>query len=159
MLRQHFWLQLWCSFQEATNQLLSLLSQIFHENIFALLGNVESPPSGLTQFLTTVGPLKMLKNASYFMWKALFVLKIFTFFSWIFGYSGKQLDKKAKINFKIYDVTDWGTNKYNTQSGSETLSFNKIWREEYFSTKVIQKMRQEDWFCTSLCSLIKLYIK
>ena len=52
----------------------------------------------------------MIKNAFYFMLKALFVLKIFTFLSWLFGYVGKWLDKKAVVNFKIYDVTDWTTN-------------------------------------------------
>ena len=30
--------------------------------------------------------LKMLKNAFYFIWKALFVLKIFTFLPWHFGH-------------------------------------------------------------------------
>ena len=27
---------------------------------------------------------------------------------------GKQFNKKAKVNFKIYDVTNWITNNYNT---------------------------------------------
>ena len=35
----------------------------------------------LRQFLTTDGPLKMMKNAFYFNVKALFVLKIFKFLS------------------------------------------------------------------------------
>ena len=35
-------------------------------------------------------PLKMKKNAFYFMLKALFVLKIFTFLSWLFGHVGKM---------------------------------------------------------------------
>ena len=30
-----------------------------------------------------------------------------------FGYIGKQLDKKAKVNFKIYDVANWNTKSYN----------------------------------------------
>ena len=47
------------------------------------------------------------------MLKTLFVLEIFKFLSWIFGYVEKRLDKKVKVNFKIYDVTDW-TNNYNT---------------------------------------------
>ena len=36
-----------------------------------------------------------------------FVLEIFSFLSEYFGYVGKRLDKKAIINSKIYDVTDW----------------------------------------------------
>ena len=45
-------------------------------------------------------PLKVIKNAFYFMLKALFVLEIFTFLSWLFGYVEKRLDKKAMVNFK-----------------------------------------------------------
>ena len=32
----------------------------------------------------------------------------------IFWLCRKRLDKKAKDNFKIFDVTDWEPNKYNT---------------------------------------------
>ena len=35
--------------------------------------------SGLRQFLTTGSPLKMMKNAFYFMLKARSILKVFTF--------------------------------------------------------------------------------
>ena len=31
-----------------------------------------------------------------------------------FGHIGKRIDKKAKANFKIYYVTGWETNNYNT---------------------------------------------
>ena len=41
----------------------------------------ESALSALRQFLTTESPLKMIKNASYFTSKTLFVLKIFMFLS------------------------------------------------------------------------------
>ena len=54
----------------------------------------------------------MMKYAFYFMLKALFAFEIFTFLSWHFGYVEKWLDEKAKVNFKIYDVTDWPTNEY-----------------------------------------------
>ena len=37
----------------------------------------------LKQFLTTESPLKMLKNSFYFTLKALFVLKILKFLSWL----------------------------------------------------------------------------
>ena len=56
----------------------------------------------------------MMKNASYLMLKAPFVLEIFTFLSRLFGYVVKQLDKKGKVNFKIYDMTDWTIDNYNT---------------------------------------------
>ena len=42
----------------------------------------------------------------HFMLKAYSVLEIFTFLYRIFGYVEKQLDKKAVVNLKIYDVTD-----------------------------------------------------
>ena len=31
----------------------------------------------------------------------------------VLGHVGKSLDKKAKVLFKIYDVTNWGTNNCN----------------------------------------------
>ena len=48
--------------------------------------------SGLRQVLATESPLKMMKNVSYFILKALYILKIFTVLSWLFGHAGKQLD-------------------------------------------------------------------
>ena len=47
----------------------------------------------------------MIKNAFYFMLKAFLFLRYFNFCP-DFVHLGKQLDKKAKINFKIFDVTD-----------------------------------------------------
>ena len=48
----------------------------------------------------------MMQNHFNFMLKALFVLKIFNFLSWLFGHVGKWLDKKPKVNPKMYDVTN-----------------------------------------------------
>ena len=48
----------------------------------------------------------------YFMLKALFVFEKFIFLFLIFGYMEERLDKKAKVNFKIYDITDWTRNNY-----------------------------------------------
>ena len=56
-----------------------------------------------------------MKNAFYFNSKALFVLKVFKFLSWLFGHAAKRLDKKDKVNFKFYDVTAWLTNNCNTR--------------------------------------------
>ena len=47
----------------------------------------------------------MMKNAFYFTLKALFVLKVFKFLSWVFGHIEKRLDQKDNVNFKIYGVT------------------------------------------------------
>ena len=59
-------------------------------------------------------PLKMMKNAFCFMFKALLIPQIFTLLSWLFGHVEKQLDKKAMVNFKIYDITDQTKFNYNT---------------------------------------------
>ena len=70
--------------------------------------------TGLTQCLATENPLKVIKNAFYFTSKAFFVLKVFRFLTWLFGHVSKQLDKKDKVNFKLYEVTVWLTNNRNT---------------------------------------------
>ena len=54
-----------------------------------------------------------MENAFYFKLKALFVLEMFTVLYWHFGYVEKRVDKKAMVNFKIYDFIDWATNNYN----------------------------------------------
>ena len=51
----------------------------------------------------------MMRNTFYFMLKALYVLEIFTLLSQRFGYVENQFDKKVKVNFEIYDVTEWET--------------------------------------------------
>ena len=50
------------------------------------------------------------------MLKALFLLEKLTFLSLLFSYVLKRLDKKARINLKIYYVKDWTTNNYNTHN-------------------------------------------
>ena len=52
----------------------------------------------------------MMTNAFYFIFKTYFILKIFNLLSWLFGDAENRLDKKAKVNFKNYDVTNWTTN-------------------------------------------------
>ena len=49
-----------------------------------------------------------------FMLKAPLSLEIFTFLSALFSYVEKRLDKKVIINFKIYDITYWEINNYDT---------------------------------------------
>ena len=63
--------------------------------------------SGLAQCLAAEGPLKMMKDAFYFMSKALSVLKIFNFLSWLFCHVTKRLNKEDQVNSKFYDVTAW----------------------------------------------------
>ena len=39
----------------------------------------------------------------------LLLLRYLIFFPEFFGHVGKRIDKKAKVNFKIYDISDWET--------------------------------------------------
>ena len=41
------------------------------------------------------------------------VLTYLQFYLDFFGYIRKRLDKKAKVNFQIYDVTNWNTKNHN----------------------------------------------
>ena len=54
--------------------------------------------SGLKLFVETEIHLKMIKNAFYFTSKALFVLKILKFLSWLFDHVAKRIDLKDKVN-------------------------------------------------------------
>ena len=47
----------------------------------------------------------MMRNGFYFILKALFILKMFKFLFWLFGYIQKTIWLKKQVNFKIYDVT------------------------------------------------------
>ena len=53
----------------------------------ALKSGSQTPKKRVIYFIES--PLKMLKNAFYFTLKALFVLKIFKFLSWLFGHVEK----------------------------------------------------------------------
>ena len=44
-----------------------------------------------------------MKNVLYFILKVLLILEIFIFVSWLFGYGEKLLDKKVKVDSKIYN--------------------------------------------------------
>ena len=53
--------------------------------------------SGKIQFVATKSPSKMIKNTFYFTSKALFILKIFKFLSWLFGHVAKRLIRKTRL--------------------------------------------------------------
>ena len=46
----------------------------------------------------------MMKNAFYFILKALLIVRFLNFCPQFLGHVEKELDKKAKVNFKIYDI-------------------------------------------------------
>ena len=58
--------------------------------------------------------LKLMIIGFYFILKLFSFLRYSNFCPDFFGHLGKRLDKKAKINFKIYNAADWTTNNYNT---------------------------------------------
>ena len=47
-------------------------------------------------------------------WFLLYLKNAFCSILVTFGHVGKWFDKKAKVDFKIYDVTNWETNNCNT---------------------------------------------
>ena len=63
------------------NQLLSITHEIYQS-----LKSDSHPTKKILFICFNKSPLKVMKNAFYFILKALFVLKIFTFLSWHFGH-------------------------------------------------------------------------
>ena len=74
----------------------------------------------------------MLFISSYQLFSFLRYLKLRPDF---FGHVGKRLGKKAEINSKIYDVTNWKTN--NCNSWFPCLIFCMIFKQKYFSCYVL----------------------
>ena len=108
-------------------------------------------------------------------WWKMFIssLKLFSFsrylnFCRLFGHVEKTAWLKNKVNYEIHDVTAWLTN-YNThisqylpnqrQPDNKIWSVNRILQEKYFTSKIMQKMRQGDYSVTSFCFLKKSYIR
>ena len=69
-----------------------------------------------------------MKNAFYLMLKAIFVLDIFKFLFWYFGYVEEWLDKKVKVNLKNYDVIDWIINNYkiSRSTANQAIKFGQL---------------------------------
>ena len=62
-------------------------------------------------------PSKMMKNAFYFILKALFALKMFTFLSWLFGHVEKNgLIRKIRLILKLMP----------SQPGSQTITIHVL---------------------------------
>ena len=100
---------------------------------FWVLTNLLKVLSSLRDFLAIESPLKMMKNAFYLTSKALFIHKIFKFLSWHFGHVAKWLEKKNRVNFKIYGITVWLSNNCNTHidhvsrsEHNQTMKFGQL---------------------------------
>ena len=69
-----------------------------HKILLLIANIVKGAVSALRQFLTTESPWKLMKNVFYLILKALFVLKITKFFSWLFGHVEKNcLIRKKRL--------------------------------------------------------------
>ena len=75
----------------------------------------------------------MVKNALHFMLKALFDFEKFTFLSRLFGEVEKLLHEKARVNFKVYGVTEWRVYYYkhilsniSRSKGNQTMKFRQL---------------------------------
>ena len=103
---QHF-------FYIETSQLIFIANKLSCFFVTLALYDLKTHSQVWDNFATEI-LLKMIKNTFYFTIKAVFILKIFWFLSWLFGHVAKRLDWKDKFNFKIYDATPWLTNNCNT---------------------------------------------
>ena len=78
----HVWFENWKN-KKRTHKTIS-------KNVIGPKSKVGLSPSKKNYFICfNDSPSKMMKNAFYLMLKALFVLKIFKFLSWIFGHVEK----------------------------------------------------------------------
>ena len=94
-----------------------------------------------------------MKKAFYFNLRALFIRRIFKFLYWLFRLE-KVLDKKAKVNFKIYVIITLlskqlqckycpTSQKVMTVRQWNLVSYwNITWEIVFF--KIMQKMRHRD---------------
>ena len=70
-------------------------------------------------------------------------LTIFEFLQRLSGHVENRLDKKTKVNFEIYDVTDWQYRYCPIHPEVKTIT-DQISLPHYFSSNIMEKMRQGD---------------
>ena len=71
---------------------MKLCFEIYGQNPWKIFMNVKSDshiPKNFCFICFNESPLKLMKDAFYFILKALFVLKIFRFLPWLFGHEEK----------------------------------------------------------------------
>ena len=88
------------------------------------------PQRGTLRSKTISGNWKPFKNHErcfLFHLKSSFCSWDISIFFWNFGHVGKLLDKKAKVNFKIYDVRNWKKSNFNTHSqDNRTMKYSQL---------------------------------
>ena len=73
---------------------------VYFKKMYFKLNKFKGALSSLRQILVTEN-LKMKKNAFYFILKGFYVLKIFTFLSWVFGHVKSDLIRKKRLISKF----------------------------------------------------------
>ena len=87
----------------------------------------------VSPFFVTWNPFKHDEQYFLFHLKNYFCSEDLNFCSNFFGYIGKQLDKRASVSLKIYDVTTWKKNNDNKPNISMRQCYpisqwdNEIW--------------------------------
>ena len=89
--------------------------------------------SGFRKFLATESPLKIKKNAFYFTLKALFVLKILKFLSWLLVLQKNGLIRKMRLTSKFMTSQPWKQRiaihilpNISRSEGNRTMKFDKL---------------------------------
>ena len=66
--------------------------------------------------------------------KKLFLFsRYLNFCSDYFGHAEKRFDMKTKVNFKIYDTTNWETNHYSKHTVQHLYNMRNIVREKSYT--------------------------
>ena len=72
----------------------------------------------------------MMKNAFYFILEAFLFSRYLIVLPDIFSHERTRLGRKAKVYFKIYDITNWEKDNFNTHIAQwlkKRQSDNEIW--------------------------------
>ena len=78
-----------------------------------------------------------MKNIFYFPFNALSMILRYLRFSPDFSvHIEKGLDKRANVNFTIYDVLNWDTNNY----GTHIAQYFKKWRQWDFEIWLVNRI-------------------
>ena len=96
-----------------------------------------------------------MKNAFYYMLKALVVVEIFTIVSRRFTYVEKWLDNKAMVNFKMYCISKTVPNILRSK-GNPAIKFGQLIKQNIkniFLEKLYSKCDRETSFWTYLLKI------
>ena len=101
---------------------------------FRIIFKVGHSPSKKNYFISFSGSSLIMMKTSFISCLKLFLLSIYIKFCLDFlVIQKKQLDQKDKVNSKVYNITTWFTNNYNTllsnisqSKGSQPMKFGQL---------------------------------